>query len=211
MPSIKRYQPITDAFTTHTIIAPASPDNAVTELAKIDGWVYVSVADNATLPEQSVTVEDVTLTDDLRDQLREASPAIQAIDRITERAIRARYSAADESRALRLGGAEEAAWRDFIAARVAEGETRKAALGLGKPASVPQRVDAAAARLALNAAGLRQAVEDAVAAAGQDVRDYWEYRTTIRRDHPIVLQLASTLGLTSEQLDSLFLTAAEIE
>lgn len=38
----------------------------------------------------------------------------------------------------------------------------------------------------------------------------WEYGTEVRRNDPWVLALAPSLGLTEEQLDDLFVTAAEI-
>ncbi|MEQ9130796.1 MAG: hypothetical protein RLO11_00215 [Salinisphaeraceae bacterium] len=79
------------------------------------------------------------------------------------------------------------------------------------PPPVPQDVTARQARLALNAAGLRQQVEDAVGSAGQDVQDFWEYSITIGRQHPILLDLATnTLGMTEQEIDDLFLAAGQL-
>lgn len=76
--------------------------------------------------------------------------------------------------------------------------------------TVPEFVTANAARKALNAAGLRQAVEDAVAGASQDVKDDWEYAPTIRRHSPTVMALSVALGLSEAQLDALFIKAVEL-
>jgi hypothetical protein len=77
--------------------------------------------------------------------------------------------------------------------------------------TVPEAVTPRQIRRALNAAGLRSAVEAAVAQASQDVRDDWEFALEVRRDHPELNAMATALGLTSEQLDALFIAAAAIE
>lgn len=43
---------------------------------------------------------------------------------------------------------------------------------------------------------------------GEAARIEWEYATELRRDHPLVVSLSATLGLTDAQLDALFLSAA---
>lgn len=62
-------------------------------------------------------------------------------------------------------------------------------------------------RLALNQFGLRQAVEDYVAAADQNVKDNWEWATEFRRDKPMIeaciAALAPTLGKTEEEAELL--------
>ncbi|MGE0022748.1 MAG: hypothetical protein AB7S70_03850 [Hyphomicrobium sp.] len=73
---------------------------------------------------------------------------------------------------------------------------------------VPQVVTPYQARRALNAAGLRDAAEAAIAAAGYDVRDAWEYALTIERSSPFVAALAPALGLSDTQIDALFVAAA---
>jgi len=59
-------------------------------------------------------------------------------------------------------------------------------------------------RLALTRAGLRDAVEAAVAASGRDMRDWWEYSTDLHRDNPMVAQMAGALGVTAEQVDAIW-------
>jgi len=83
-------------------------------------------------------------------------------------------------------------------------------LAAAEATPVPDSVTPNAARKAINAAGLRQAVEAAVAAASQDVKDDWEYAPVIRRNSPTVLALAAALGLSEAQLDALFISAAEL-
>lgn len=59
-------------------------------------------------------------------------------------------------------------------------------------------------RKALNATGLRSAVESAVAAGDTTVQDAWHYATEFRRDNPLVNQLGAALGKTEADLDNLF-------
>lgn len=75
----------------------------------------------------------------------------------------------------------------------------------------PRSVTPRQARIALNTMGLRQQVEDAVAAAGQDIQDTWNYAVSIDRDHPTFQALAVQLGFTDAQLDDLFRTASEVQ
>lgn len=75
---------------------------------------------------------------------------------------------------------------------------------------VPQRVTPLQLRAAINAAGLRTAVDAALAAAPIGARDAWEVATEARRDDPTLNQLATALGLTSEQVDAVFLAAANL-
>jgi hypothetical protein len=77
---------------------------------------------------------------------------------------------------------------------------------------LPRVVTMRQARLALLSAGMLSAVSAAIAAApgtaGDAARIEWEYAATVDRDSPLVAGLIATLGLTSEQLDTLFAAAA---
>lgn len=70
------------------------------------------------------------------------------------------------------------------------------------------------ARLALLGAGLLTSVNDAVAAmtgtAGDAARIEWEYAMDVVRTSPLVTNLSTALGLTSEQLDGLFTAASAL-
>ena len=59
-------------------------------------------------------------------------------------------------------------------------------------------------RQALNAAGLRAPVEAAVASADQDTKDWWAFATTFESDHPVLLAMASALGMSGEQVRQVF-------
>ena len=59
-------------------------------------------------------------------------------------------------------------------------------------------------RMALNALGLRAAVESAVAGSDQNTKDAWQYATEFRRDHPLVQAIGAVLGKTSEEMDAVF-------
>lgn len=76
------------------------------------------------------------------------------------------------------------------------------------PASVTMRQ----ARLALLGAGLLGSVQTAIDALPSPQREAaqieWDYSNELKRDNPFVALLAPALGLTSEQLDALFITAA---
>lgn len=76
---------------------------------------------------------------------------------------------------------------------------------------VPIEVTMRQARLALLQAGKLAAVATAIDAMASPAKEAaqieWEYSNTLRRDHPLVAALGPTLNLTSEQLDSLFITA----
>lgn len=65
-------------------------------------------------------------------------------------------------------------------------------------------------RLALNATGMRQAIEDYVSAGSQDVKDTWEFATEIERNSQIIAAGAAELSLTEAQIDDLFALAATL-
>lgn len=75
-------------------------------------------------------------------------------------------------------------------------------------ASVPSAVTPRQARLALLTAGLLDQVEEAVNVAGGATKITWEFATTIKRNSPLIETLVGSLGLTSEQIDTLFRYAA---
>jgi hypothetical protein len=55
-------------------------------------------------------------------------------------------------------------------------------------------------RKALNNQGLRQGVEDAIAAStDQELKDGWEFATEFRSDDPFVLTMGAALGKSEEE------------
>lgn len=75
---------------------------------------------------------------------------------------------------------------------------------------VPQSLTPRQARLALNHFNLRQAVETAIANADQNTKDEWEFANEIRRDWATLTAMVTLLGLTSSQIDDLFIYGANL-
>lgn len=78
----------------------------------------------------------------------------------------------------------------------------------------PKQVTMRQARIALLNAGLLATTETAIAGmlgpAGDKARIEWEFSQVVMRDWPLVAALMPTLGLTSAQVDQLFITAATL-
>jgi len=78
--------------------------------------------------------------------------------------------------------------------------------GRWEPHGVPA-VTRAQGRLALHRTGLLPQIEAVIAQADMEARIWYEDAQTWERDHPVVIQLGQALGLTSDQIDQLFLSA----
>lgn len=65
-------------------------------------------------------------------------------------------------------------------------------------------------RKALNAMGLRSAVEAFVASADVTTRDAWEFASEFRRDNALIEAAATALGKTSAEVDALFALASSL-
>ena len=65
-------------------------------------------------------------------------------------------------------------------------------------------------RLQLITLGLRQQVEDWVATQPLATKDWWEFSLSIDRDNQMLMDAAAHFGLTSEQLDQLFIEASKL-
>lgn len=79
------------------------------------------------------------------------------------------------------------------------------------PPAVPRSVTPAQARIALRRAGIRGNVETAIKNADPEVQDWFEYALVWERDNPNIAVLGSALGLTSAQIDNLFIAASKIK
>jgi hypothetical protein len=64
------------------------------------------------------------------------------------------------------------------------------------------------ARLALLKAGLLDAIDSHM--TEPDQRIWWDYATTVERNHPLVVQVAASISLTDEQVDDLFELASTL-
>jgi hypothetical protein len=82
------------------------------------------------------------------------------------------------------------------------------------PPPLPTVVTMRQARLALLGAGLLSQVNAAVAGmpgdAGEAARIEWEFAGTVERNSALVQSLTGALGLTEDQLDALFVSAAAL-
>lgn len=79
------------------------------------------------------------------------------------------------------------------------------------PGYVPQSVPLWKAREQIRRAGLFDKVDAALQAFGGAPLAAWEYATEVRRNSAIIEQLGTLLGLTEEQLDTLFIEASKID
>lgn len=62
-------------------------------------------------------------------------------------------------------------------------------------------------RLAMNARGLRDAIEEYVASQDRDVQDSWQWTTEFESTHPFVVGAAEQLNKSPEELKALFVLA----
>lgn len=79
-----------------------------TELATIDGLTYVSIPEQAVLPtnqptEISASINEVTMTDTLKEAIRQVSPHTQLIAQRIIETIRSNYTIDDEMYFARIG------------------------------------------------------------------------------------------------------------
>jgi hypothetical protein len=79
---------------------------------------------------------------------------------------------------------------------------------------VPLSITMRQARLALMGAGLLTTVNNAVAAMtgaeGDAARIEWEFSSAVERNKPLVAGLSAALGLSTAQVDALFITATTL-
>ena len=92
-----------------------------------------------------------------------------------------------------------------------------AVLPYAAPAAlVPTEVSMAQAQIALMRAGVSLATVSALidgiadAQVRAEARVWWEKSNAVKRNHPVVAMLAPGLGLSSAQVDALFIAAAAI-
>ncbi len=135
MAKIYAYQIATDEFTSYRAREPhyAPGDERITELCTIGGTTYISVPDSVTLPDQPVQVvlTEVVLTDELRSQIKAASPHVSLINSRIVEMIRLRYNIEDEIKMLRLAPSDEStAYNAYAEECRAWGRGEKAKFGL---------------------------------------------------------------------------------
>lgn len=78
------------------------------------------------------------------------------------------------------------------------------------PPAVPSVITPRQCRIMLAQHGLLSQVEAAVASMDEATRITWEYAIEFQRNDPLLLAVAEGLGLSSEQLDAMFIAAAAL-
>ena len=145
MLKIFKYQKITDAFTTHTLVEPdynlLKTDERIIELCVLEDETYVSVPDDIVLPEQpkiiSKTLEEVQLDDTLKVQISKASVHVQLLNQRVVEKIREKYDVNDELGMTRKKVAAETgsatkfnSYNTYVKSCIAWGDSEKTKLGL---------------------------------------------------------------------------------
>lgn len=72
---------------------------------------------------------------------------------------------------------------------------------------LPLKASARQLRLAMNATGLRDGIEEYVASQSRDVQDSWQWTTEFESTHPFVVGAAEQLNKSEEDLRALFMLA----
>ena len=132
MPSIVRYRKHITRDITRILNAPED----ATELAVLDGWTYVSLPDGEELPadqpeEIAHTITPVTLDDELREQIKSASPHVWLINERVRGRIAEAYPLHEEIKLLRTAPSPEfEAYNAHAEACREWGRAQKALLGL---------------------------------------------------------------------------------
>lgn len=103
----------------------------------------------------------------------------------------------------------ENAYNSLISSHYAEVAQINASLD-----SAPDEVLLYQFRAAVTLAGLKEAVDSAIAALPEPAKtvanEKWEYGNTVRRNHPMIVSLGAAIGQTPAQIDAIFRTAATI-
>ena len=102
---IIKYKKVQDEYTTYTLRKPDSKytDPRCTELCTIGEDTYINVPDGVKLPEQpkQITLITITLTDELRAEIKAVSPHVRLINARVVEKIRGKYPINDEFKMLR--------------------------------------------------------------------------------------------------------------
>lgn len=105
---------------------------------------------------------------------------------------------------------ESVADLSWVDAALGYADAKFVPVDVADPVEVPQSISRMQAKQALLAAGTLTAVEAAMASAPAAVQIYWADASHFHRDHPVLEQMAGALGMTSDDLDALFIAAAQI-
>ena len=106
----------------------------------------------------------------------------------------------------------DTAWPDYLAWLASGGVPEAMATTTPtEPADqIPMSVTRFQARAALHMAGMLDDAEAAIAEAHPLSRIAWEHANVYRRDSPTLISIGQQLGLSEDDMDELFKTAASI-
>lgn len=83
-----------------------------------------------------------------------------------------------------------------------------------KESIVPKHISMRQARLALLSVGMLGEVETAIAGMASPEREQaqieWQYASEVFRDNPLIIGMATQLGMNSDQIDQLFIDASKL-
>jgi hypothetical protein len=136
MPSIVKYIPVSDEYTTYNLLYTPSTEMDgpfPTFLGKLDEYMYVSIPDNLVLPEQpsQITIETVTLTPELKEALSASSPHVALVNARVREKIAERYALYDEIKLIRTAPSDEFnIYNAYVEGIRAWGRAEKAKFGL---------------------------------------------------------------------------------
>lgn len=124
-----------------------------------------------------------------------------------------------ETKLLSEGQAAESPWVEMSAFELSALQLAHAqavdAIQAASRNTTPEEVLLWQFRAAVTLAGLKDAVDAAVAALPEPSKtvatEKWEYGNTVRRNHAMISSLSASLGLTSTQVDNIFKTAASLQ
>ncbi len=78
-----------------------------------------------------------------------------------------------------------------------------------RKSQVPQSITPLQSKLQLLKLGLLDEVE-ALVTGDRSAQLYWEYASVVERDNAVLLLMANSIGLTSEQVDEMFIAASKL-
>lgn len=96
---------------------------------------------------------------------------------------------------------------DCVAITDEEAQVIQAEIDANIPVVIPT-LSMRQARLALLKKGLLSTVDSAITTDEQ--RIWWDYSTTVERSNPLVIEVLTALGKTSEEIDQMFIEASEL-
>lgn len=120
------------------------------------------------------------------------------------------FSVGEQSGAWVVKDGEQ--WRELTAQESADVQVEYDRMY--KESIVPKHISTRQARLALLSVGMLGEVETAIAGMASPEREQaqieWQYASEVFRDNPLIIGMATQLGMNSDQIDQLFIDASKL-